>query len=474
MRKVKVAIIGAGTAGLSARKEVAKLTDSYVVIDDGFLGTTCARVGCMPSKVLIQVGNDFHRRHQFELEGIHGADSLQLSQPEVMAHVRRLRDRFVQSVVGSFESWQDKLVRQQARFVSPQVLQVGEEQIEAEAIIVATGSKSIVPQSWSAFQHRFLTSESIFEQKEFPKSLCVIGLGVIGIELGQALTRLGVNVEAVTLGKSIGGLTDPQIQDYALKIFCREFSINTHGVKNLREEQNQLWVETDTGTIRAEQALVSMGRRPRLEGLGLDKLGLKLDEKNQPDLEPGTFQVKGEPIFIVGDVNGQRPVLHEATDEGRIAGYNAVRLGQGTECFQPRVSLTIVFCEPQIALVGQTYQELTQNEIDFVTGKVCFEGYGRAIVKLEEVGLIHIYTERNSGRILGAELFCPDGEHLAHQLAWVISLKLTVTQVLALPFYHPVMEEGLRTALRDAASQIIPQHPPLEVLRCEETIVLRG
>lgn len=474
MRKVKVAIIGAGSAGLSARKEVAKVTDNYLVIDDGFLGTTCARVGCMPSKVLIQVANDFHRRHKFELEGIHGGDSLQLSQPEVMAHVRRLRDRFVQSVVGSFESWQDKLICDRAKFVSSQVLQVGEEQIEAEAIIVATGSESIVPQSWSDFQHRFLTSESIFEQKEFPQNLCVIGLGVIGIELGQALSRLGVNVEAVTLGKSIGGLSDPQIQAYALKVFRREFSINTHGVKQLRSEQNQLWVETDTGTIRVEQALVSMGRRPRLKGLGLDKLGLKMDDQNQPYLEPGTFQVKGEPIFIVGDVNGQRPVLHEASDEGRIAGYNAVRIGQESECFQRRIALTVVFCDPQIALVGQTYQELTQNEIDFVTGKVCFEGYGRAIVKLEEIGLVHIYAESDSGRILGAELFCPDAEHLAHQLAWVISLKLTVAQVLALPFYHPVMEEGLRTALRDAASQINAPHPPLEVLRCEETIVLRG
>ncbi|MBE9047486.1 dihydrolipoyl dehydrogenase [Pleurocapsales cyanobacterium LEGE 10410] len=474
MRKVKVAIIGAGSAGLSARREVAKVTDDYLVFDDGPLGTTCARVGCMPSKVLIQIAHDFHRRHQFTSEGIHGGESLHLSQREVMAHVRRLRDRFVQSVVESFESWQDKLICDRVRFISPQVLQVGEEQIEAEAIIVATGSESIIPQSWLDFQHRFLTSESIFEQQDFPQSLCVIGLGVIGIELGQALSRLGVNIEAVTLGKSIGGLTDPQIQDYALKIFRQEFSINTHGVKQLRSEPDRLEVVTDTGIIRAEQALVSIGRRPRFKGLGLNKLGLKIDENDRFDLEPGTFQVKGESIFVVGDVNGQRPVLHEASDEGRIAGYNAVRLGQSSECFQRRTALTIVFCEPQIALVGQTYQELTQNEIDFVTGKVCFEGYGRAIVKLEEVGLVHIYAERDSGRILGAELFCPDAEHLAHQLAWVISLKLSVAQVLALPFYHPVMEEGLRTALRDAADQINTQHPPLEMLRCQETIVLRG
>lgn len=474
MRKVKVAIIGAGTAGLSARKEVAKVTDNYLVIDNGPLGTTCARVGCMPSKVLIQVANDFHRRHQFELEGIYGADSLQLRQRQVLAHVRRLRDRFVQSVVESFESWQDKLVCQQARFVNSHTLQVGEEQVEAEAIIVATGSESIVPKSWASFQHRFLTSESIFEQKEFPQSLCVIGLGVVGIELGQALGRLGVNVEAVTRSKSIGGLSDPQIQDYAFKIFHREFSINTCGVQNFREEQNQLWVETDTGTIRAEQALISVGRRPQLEGLGLDQLDLKLNEKNQPYLEPGTFQVKEKPIFMVGDVNSQRPVLHEAADQGRIAGYNAVRIGKAPECFQRKVPLSIVFCDPQIALVGQTYQELTQNGVNFVTGKMCFEGYGRALVKLEDVGLVHIYAERDRGKILGAELFCPDAEHLAHQLAWVISLNLTVAQVLVLPFYHPVIEEGLRTALRDAAKQINTQLHSLEGLRCEESIVLRG
>jgi dihydrolipoamide dehydrogenase len=428
----------------------------------------------MPSKVLIQVAKDFHRRHQFELEGIHGGDSLRLSRREVLAHVRRLRDRFVQSVVASFEPWKDKLICQRARFISSQVLQVGNEQIEAEAIVVATGSESILPPAWAQFQSRFLTSESIFEQQILPESLCVIGLGVIGLELGQALRRLGVNVEAVTVGKSLGGLSDPHLQDYALKIFRREFSINPHGVNNLREEQNQLWVETDTGTIRTEQALVSIGRRPRLDHLGLEKLGFEFNANQQPDLEPGTFQIKGEPIFLAGDVNDQRPVLHEAADEGRIAGYNAVRLGNSSACFQRRVPLTIVFCDPQIALVGQTYQELSQNQVDFVTGKMSFEGYGRAIIKLEEVGRIHIYAGRDRGQIFGAELFCPDAEHLAHQLAWVISLKLTVAQVLALPFYHPVTEEGLRSALRDAAAQIQVHRSRLEVLRCEESIVLRG
>ena len=105
MKKLDVIIIGAGTAGLSARREVEKKTSNYLVVDDGPLGTTCARVGCMPSKVLIQVANDYHRRHSLAEEGIHGASELSLDGKEVMQHVRKLRDRFVRGVMGGMEEW---------------------------------------------------------------------------------------------------------------------------------------------------------------------------------------------------------------------------------------------------------------------------------------------------------------------------------------------------------------------------------
>ena len=114
MKKYDVAIIGAGTAGLTARKEVAKVTDNYIVIDDGPLGTTCARVGCMPSKVLIQAANDFHRRHSLETEGIYG--ELKIDRAKTMEHVRSLRDRFVRGVKSSLPQWENKLVRKQASY----------------------------------------------------------------------------------------------------------------------------------------------------------------------------------------------------------------------------------------------------------------------------------------------------------------------------------------------------------------------
>lgn len=132
MRKVEVAIIGAGTAGLAARKQVAKKTDDYIVIDDGPLGTTCARVGCMPSKVLIQTANDFERRHKFNQIGISGHKNLSIDTKKVMSHVRSLRDRFVNGVLSSIEDYEDKIVRKKATFIDQNTLDLGDEKVWAK------------------------------------------------------------------------------------------------------------------------------------------------------------------------------------------------------------------------------------------------------------------------------------------------------------------------------------------------------
>ena len=145
MKNFDVAIIGAGTSGLTARREVAKKTDNYVVIDDGPLGTTCARVGCMPSKVLIQVANDFYGRKRFSQMGIHGEESLSVDSKEVMNHVRSLRDRFVRAVKFPMAGWENKLIRGRATFVDANTLEVNGEKISAKKIVAATGSRPVIP-----------------------------------------------------------------------------------------------------------------------------------------------------------------------------------------------------------------------------------------------------------------------------------------------------------------------------------------
>jgi dihydrolipoamide dehydrogenase len=468
MRKVKVAIIGAGTAGLSARREVSKVTDDYVVIDGGKLGTTCARVGCMPSKVLIQAANDYARRKVFVEEGIYGGDNLTVNYQDVMQFVRKLRDRFVRGVFSDMESWQEKLIQKYARFIDAHTLDLGDERIQAEKIIIASGSTPIVPKSWQKYQEHLIDTDQFFELDTLPEKVVVIGLGVIGIELGQALHNLGLDVTLVGLGKSIGGITDPKLQDYIAEKYASQMNVSFNGADVKGVDNNKLEVEIDGKIKTFDKAILALGRKPNYKQLNFDALDLNYNEKSVPSYSETTYQIDGYPhVYLVGDNNVQRPLLHEAADQGRIAGFNAVR--QEQHCFQKRTFLAITFSDPNIAVIGQSYEKLTQGKIDFAIGEVSFEGQGRSIVKSHEQGMLRIYACKKSGKILGVELQAPDGEHLAHLLSWAISNQMTVDEVLAMPFYHPTVEEGVRTALRNVSRQLNIESTGMELFRCGDT-----
>lgn len=468
MRKVDVAIIGAGSAGLSARREVVKKTENYVVIDDGILGTTCARVGCMPSKVLIQVAEDYNRRHSLKEEGISGAELMSLDSAEVMKHVRKLRDRFVRSVSEGMSEWMNEKVflAKRASFVDPHTLDLGDEQIYAEKIIIATGSTPVVPSELQDFKEFLIDTNSFFELERLPESMAVVGLGVIGIELGQALDRLGIDVLGIARRRLIAGVTDPEVREYVTDKFSEKMKITFHGIQAVEKAGEKLKIITDLGESYVDKVLITAGRKANVDSLALTNLHCALDSRGLPEFCTETFKLKEHShIFLVGDVSGQRPILHEASDEGKIAGFNAVSADHVP--FKTRVPLEITFSDPNIAMIGMKYEDLKNCGIAFSEGKVSFEGQGRSIVKLKEIGLLKIYAETKSGRLLGAELFAPDGEHLAHLISWAISMGMTVNQVLALPFYHPVIEEGLRTALRDLRDKVDEKQPPIEIYPLE-------
>lgn len=469
MRKVKVAILGAGSAGLSARREVARVTDDYVLIDGGSLGTTCARTGCMPSKVLIEAANSYHIRHQLTQRGIEGAEQLTVNMSQVMQHVRALRDRFVSGVLKGIESWQHThLIRKYARFVDQHILDLGDERLYAENIIIAVGSKPVIPKPWQSYQDWLFDSDQFFELSDFPQSLAVIGLGVIGLELGQALHRLGCQVHGFTQEKNVGGLTDTALSAYAFDHFAQSMPVTVGQVEFERIENNQLLLQVNGQEQAFDKVLVAVGRAPAVQSLGLTQLSVPLQANGVPEFDNKTLQVADTRIFIAGDVTGERPLLHEASDEGRIAGYNAVR--DEVQCFARRTRLAISFSDPNIALVGQSHAQLCAEGADFVTGVARFNT-GRAIVMDQTAGVAHIYADRCSGRVLGAEMMAPAGEHLAHLLAWVISQSLTVDQVLSLPFYHPVLEENLRAGFRHLSEQLEQPLSGPELMRCQDVPV---
>lgn len=481
MKNYDVVIVGAGTAGLTARREVAKKTQNYIVVDKGELGTTCARVGCMPSKVLIQVANDYHRRKSFHQSGIEGGESLSLDSKKVMTHVRSLRDRFVRGVLSDMESWKkDHFLRGEVKFIDDHILSINGEEVRAEKIILGVGSRPVVPNGVfenadpENFKDSILTTDQFFEMEDLPKTVAVFGLGVIGIEIGQALSRLGADVQGVTLGTAIGGLSDQEIQNYVLEKMRLELPISIYGgrIKSYNPNTKKVTVVTlnKEGGVEEEKevdkVVLAVGRRSNYDLLDLEKTSAALSKNGMPEVDVNLLSLKGaDHIFMPGDSNGDRPILHEAADEGVIAGYNSVH--QEQQCFARKKPLSITFCDPNIATVGL---RPFQIEEEYVEGKVSFEGQGRSIVKLKEKGLLKVFVSKKDHKILGAEIFAPDGEHLAHLLSWSLSMNHSVFDVLKMPFYHPVVEEGLRTALRDAAKKLNADGF-FELLRCQETIV---
>ncbi len=466
MRKVEVAIIGAGSAGLAARSEVARVTDDYVVIDDGPLGTTCARVGCMPSKVLIQVANDFHRRRVFDEIGISGASRLSIDPRRVMAHVRRLRDSFTGAVVKDVHKWATNFIAGRARFLNAQTLAVGDQQIRAKSIVVATGSTPAVPAPWRSMAPHIFTTDSIFEQETLPDSMAVIGLGPIGIELGQALSRLGVEIVAAGTSNAFGGLSSPTLQDAAFALLSRDMRIVIGKAELQRGTGSALELGAGGSSYKIDAALIAVGRKPNLTDLGLEELGLSVDERGLPHIDPTTMRLDGSTIYIAGDASGDRAIFHEAIDGGQIAGYNAAR--SDTHCFRRAERLGITFSDPNIAVVGKSWRDVSDGSVDFVTGTASFEKQGRAIVMQANAGMIEIYADRASGRLLGAEMIAPHAEHLAHYLALALASERSVHQVLSMPFYHPTLEEGIRTALKNAAYKLEHRMRDVEVMRCTE------
>ncbi|SDY03721.1 dihydrolipoyl dehydrogenase [Nitrosomonas sp. Nm33] len=447
-----VIIIGAGSAGLSALREVRKRTEHFVIINDGSWGTTCARVGCMPSKVLIEAANAFHRRTAFDTFGIQGADQLMLDMTRTMQRVRELRDDFVNSTLKATEVLGPRAISGRVRLLGPNQVLINDKKLRAKNIIIATGSRPIVPAEWHVLGNRLLTTDTLFEQERLPARLAVIGMGPIGVEMAQALARLGVNVTAFGSNKLIGGLSDPQVNQVALDLFSQEFPLylGERAELILDSGENHVRIRAGVADIAVDGVLAALGRRPNIDDLGLETLGVSLNDKGLPPFDPTTMQIADLPVFLAGDANNYLPLLHEAADEGHIAGLNAIR--EEMTCFKRRTPLGIVFSDPGIAVIGSHFRSLDVNDI--AIGEVYFDHQGRARAAQRNKGMLRVYAKLGSGQLLGAEICAPAGEHMAHLLALAIDQSLTVWDLLRMPFYHPVLEEGLRTALRNLAAKL--------------------
>jgi dihydrolipoamide dehydrogenase len=464
VRFCDVAIIGAGSAGMAAHAAASKVTGSVLLVEGGEYGTTCARNGCMPSKLLLAAADAKHHVDDAATFGLR-VGAVEVDGAAVMQRVRTMRDEFVAGVVRAIERIPaTQRLHGSARFVAPGELHAGGVTLRPRAIVLATGSHPFVPEAFAGLGDRLLTSDSIFELDTLPDSIAVVGGGPIGLELGQALHRLGARVRLFERGLWLGPTGDEALAVLATQLLSATLpcELGTEPWVQQVDDNGVLlcWRDGDGSQHdeRFQYVLVAAGRRANLVALDLANSGLQLDPRGLPVFDPQTLRCGDSNVFIAGDVNGERPLLHEAAGEGRIAGDNAARWPE-VRAARRWVPMAVAFTEPQFATLG----DVDSDAADVAVGEVSFARQGRSRVVARAAGMLRIYAERPGGRLIGARMIGPAVEHLAHLLAWAIEQRLTVADALAMPFYHPVIEEGVRTALRDLrhALQREPTPAPL-------------
>lgn len=448
--RTEIAVIGAGTAGGNAFNAIKQAGRSTVLIDRGPLGTTCARVGCMPSKAALHAGHCWNALRALtgtDLDGVRANDLWRaaMATRDALASGAAQRTR---TAAG------DRLVIGTARFVEPGVLDVDGRRVEAQAFVIATGSRPVLPTTLAALGERVLTTDTLFARSELPPSIGIVGLGAIGLELGLALSRVGVRVVACDVQPGIGGIRDPMVQERAVERFGRELRMWLGAPMRARIVDEAVEIASGEQRDTVDMVLAALGRRPNVEGLELARAGAALDDVGQPVLDPVTLRAGAAPLFFAGDVNPDRPLLHEAADEGLIAARGALAHVAGAPAELParRIPLSIVFSDPDVCAVGTPFDRLAPADV--VIGTAQGSANGRSRIMGAPGNLIRVYAHRGTGRLLGAALLTTRGEHIAHLLAWAMQRGETVAGLLELPFYHPTIEELLQSALKDAAAQL--------------------
>jgi dihydrolipoamide dehydrogenase len=450
-----VAIIGAGTAGLSAERSARRAGASTLLIDPAFAGTTCATVGCMPSKLLIAAGRAAHGVRQADAFGLEA--SLRIDGPAVLRRVRRERDAFAEATREQIADLPDGVaVKATAQFLSADTLRLDDGRtVTARAVVIATGSRPSVPDTFDVVADLILTNETVFDLEDLPATLAVVGAGPLGLELAQAMARLGVAVAVFDQGETVAGVDDEKVADALKTALGREFDIHLGVELEAASHEGKArltWSGASAGVRDFDRVLVAAGRPPSLTGLSLEATELDLDEHGTPVCDRETMRCGRSNIFLAGDAVADRPVLHEASSEGAIAGANAATLPRVAGAHRC-VPFSIMFTDPPLALVGR------HGGHGLATGETDYGDQGRAKVEAKAEGLARLFADAADGRTVGAILFCPGADHLGHLLAWSIETGATAADLLQRPFYHPTFEEGLKPALR-AISAAVGLTPP--------------
>ena len=433
--RTDICVIGAGSGGLSVAAGAAQMGARVVLVEGGRMGGDCLNYGCVPSKTLIASAA---RAHAMRSAGDYGISGIE---PEVdYAAVKDRVHRVIADIAPHdsqerFEAMGVRVIRHYGRFVSPTELQAGACLISARRFVIATGSSPLIPRIEGLEEVPFETNETLFDLRERPGHLIVVGGGPIGMEMAQAHRRLGCEVTVIEAGRALSA-EDPEMTSLVLEQMRSEGVNLIEGAQAERVtgKPGQIAVETDRGTHRGTHLLIAVGRKPNLDRLDLDRAGVRHGKA----LEVGDdLRTSNRRIYAVGDVAGRMQFTHVAGHHGSTV-LRALLFGLPARARQdhlPRVTYT----DPELAHVGLTEEQARARHGKVEVIRLPLAGNDRARATGETAGAIKLVAVR--GRAVGVSIAAPHAGELIGLWSLVIAKGIKLSAVAGMVAPYPTLGE---------------------------------
>lgn len=449
-------VIGSGPGGYVAAIRGAQLGMKVAIVERySTLGGTCLNVGCIPSKALLDSSEHYHNASEkFELHGIDVSD-LKVNMKQM---IKRKNDVVSQTCDGvSFLMKKNKIevLHGHGSFVDKNTISVKDndgntKEIKGKHIIIATGSKPITPEVFKYDKQRVITSTEALNIESVPKSMVIIGGGVIGLELGSVYARLGTKVDVIEYeDRILNGMDKDCAKELqrAMKKLGVTFHLG-HKVNKVKGYKNHAVVEyskkdsEDNQELKVDYCLIAIGRRPYTEGLGLDNIGVKTDDRGRIEVNEH-LETSAKGVYAIGDVIKGAMLAHKASEEGVLV---AERIAGEAPHMDYNLIPGVVYTWPEVAAVGRTEEQLKAQDIPYKVGKFPFKALGRARASTDTEGLVKIIAHKNTDEVLGVHMCGPRTADLIASAVSLMEYRASAEDIARMSAAHPTFAEAIKEA----------------------------
>lgn len=455
-----VAIIGGGSAGYAAARTSAAAGMRTVVIDGGAeVGGLCILRGCMPTKSLLYAAEAMHFAGKLRTWGIL-AENVGFDFGQVMARKNVFIGNLATSRRDELTTGKFKFLRGRARFIDPHTVELGGHgPITAASFVITTGS-SVAPPPLPGFQDvGYLTSDDALELTRLPESLLILGGGPVAVEFAQFFARFGVRVTLLQRSEHLLSDFDTDLAVEVEKVFRRdgiEVFTNTKITSVMRGEHGKTVSFEHEGLVRsvsAEEVLLAIGRNPNTVFLDLENAGVATEQGRI--VADKCMRTSTSHIYAAGDCTGPHDIVHLAVKQGEQAAYNILH-PDSMRKLDDRLSLAVIFTDPQVAQVGLTEKSAVKIGIPYLAASYPFSELGKSVIMDATDGHVKLLADPQSGEILGGACVGPLGGELIHEIVTAMAKRMTVHELATLPHYHPTLAEIWTYPAEDLAEQITP------------------